>query len=292
MNDDYCDCPDGSDEPGTSACSYVSPLSPHYISDNPTGDVNSTPALPGFYCKNKGHIPSYVPFTSVNDGVCDYQLCCDGSDEFEAVGGIKCENRCKEIGKEYKKIDEARQRALGAAVRKRKELVAEAGRMRKEVEDHISDLVLQEEAARIKVKELETRLAEVERQERGKVVKTPGKAGKIAVLLGLAKDRVEELREALSNVRQQRDSSSERVKELEGILAAFKVEYNPNFNDEGVKRAVRAWEDYAAKERPAEPDAAHERDLDEIVKADGKDAGIDWADFESTDEESDVDVCE
>lgn len=38
VNDDYCDCPDGSDEPGTSACSHL----------------NDTLALPGFYCKNIG----------------------------------------------------------------------------------------------------------------------------------------------------------------------------------------------------------------------------------------------
>lgn len=42
VNDDYCDCPDGSDEPGTSACSAVK-----------QADL----AIPGFYCKNKG--PEY-----------------------------------------------------------------------------------------------------------------------------------------------------------------------------------------------------------------------------------------
>ena len=41
VNDDYCDCPDGSDEPGTSACSAVK-----------AADL----AIPGFYCKNKGVI--------------------------------------------------------------------------------------------------------------------------------------------------------------------------------------------------------------------------------------------
>jgi protein kinase C substrate 80K-H len=38
VNDDYCDCPDGSDEPGTAACSHL----------------NDTLVLPGYYCKNKG----------------------------------------------------------------------------------------------------------------------------------------------------------------------------------------------------------------------------------------------
>jgi protein kinase C substrate 80K-H len=41
INDDYCDCPDGSDEPGTSACSHLN---------------DTSLAIPGFYCKNKGHL--------------------------------------------------------------------------------------------------------------------------------------------------------------------------------------------------------------------------------------------
>ncbi|KAL4325505.1 hypothetical protein GQ457_11G018330 [Hibiscus cannabinus] len=71
LNDDFCDCPDGTDEPGTSAC----------------------PAAK-FYCKNAGHIPQSLFSSRVNDGICD---CCDGSDEYNGKG--KCPNTCWEDGK-------------------------------------------------------------------------------------------------------------------------------------------------------------------------------------------------
>ncbi|XP_057309793.1 uncharacterized protein LOC130647823 isoform X2 [Hydractinia symbiolongicarpus] len=54
VNDDYCDCTDGSDEPGTSAC------------------INGR-----FFC---GPENVELPSSYVNDGICD---CCDGSDEWK-----------------------------------------------------------------------------------------------------------------------------------------------------------------------------------------------------------------
>jgi protein kinase C substrate 80K-H len=279
-----CDCPDGSDEPGTSACAHLSSGSPQV-----PGATNATLVLPGFYCKNKGHIPSYIPFTNVNDGFCD---CCDGSEEFGGVGGVKCENRCAVVGKEWRKQDEARQKSLSNAAKKRKDLVAQAARMRKEVEDRIQSLGTEIAGAEVKVKNLEGELAEVQKKEKGKVVKAAasGKGGKLGVLIELARERMDELRESLIRVRGERDSSRSRLQELEDILSTFKEEYNPNFNDEGVKRAVRAWEDYAARDKGPDVQPAMDRDLDEITKSD-QDNGIDWDEYE-TEDENDTDVCE
>ncbi|XP_024361417.1 uncharacterized protein [Physcomitrium patens] len=66
LNDNFCDCPDGTDEPGTSAC------------------PNSK-----FYCRNVGSAPKLVFASRVNDGICD---CCDGSDEYEKR--VNCANAC------------------------------------------------------------------------------------------------------------------------------------------------------------------------------------------------------
>ena len=59
INDDFCDCKDGSDEPGTSACSHIIIL-----------DSYESTRDRGFYCENKGFRPQYIANSFVNDGIC------------------------------------------------------------------------------------------------------------------------------------------------------------------------------------------------------------------------------
>ncbi|KKK22605.1 hypothetical protein AOCH_004784 [Aspergillus ochraceoroseus] len=291
VNDDFCDCPDGSDEPGTAACAHLSGNSPLSVADRPGhGDQELKAALPGFYCKNKGHKPSYIPFQRVNDGICDYELCCDGSDEWARVGGTKCEDKCKEIGKEWRKREEKRHKAMTAALKKKRDLLVDAGRQQKEVEDHILRLEAEIEGEEIKVKNLEADLEAIKKREESKVVKGK-KAGKVNVLAALAKGRVEELRNALVEVRKERDEIKSRVQELEDILSKFKIEYNPNFNDEGVKRAVRSWEDYAAKGTvDTIVNSARDGDWATISKPDDEESGINWEQWENEVESAEPDT--
>ncbi|XP_006816140.1 glucosidase 2 subunit beta-like [Saccoglossus kowalevskii] len=104
VNDDYCDCKDGTDEPGTAACTNGQ-----------------------FHCTNAGHKPLYLPSSRVNDGICD---CCDTSDEYD--GKVTCDNNCKELGREAKakKIEEMQ--AFNEGYRIRQDYVAEGKQLRDE----------------------------------------------------------------------------------------------------------------------------------------------------------------
>ena len=78
INDDFCDCTkDGSDEPGTSACSYLKSSR--------------------FYCKANPSKNFYIYTSRVDDGICD---CCDGEDET----GVECPNTCKELAKKILEV--------------------------------------------------------------------------------------------------------------------------------------------------------------------------------------------
>lgn len=211
--------------------------------------------------------------------MCDYELCCDGSDEWSGVGGVKCEDRCKDIGAEWKKGEATRQRTRNAAMRERKELVVEAQKIRKEIEEKIVDyrvlLVSDEE----RIKDAEKELVEVENQEKLKVVRAPKTSGKLGMLVSLAQNRINELKSTMGQLKEEKLEAEGRVRQLEELLEKFKVDYNPNFNDEGVKRAVRAWEDYDAAGRLSTGDWQFEQKLDSQL-ADDSEHGIVWEDYE------------
>lgn len=130
VNDNYCDCRDASDEPGTSAC-------PHGR----------------FHCQNEGYLASLIPASFVNDGVCD---CCDTSDEYNS--SAICENTCGVLGEIYRMEQEKNQEIAnrGALIRSQ---YKEEARQRKEqntqlLEQYKRDLREKEDA----IKRLEDEL--------------------------------------------------------------------------------------------------------------------------------------
>lgn len=103
VNDNYCDCSDGSDEPGTSAC-----------------EKNK------FYCENRDHEPQYLLSSRVNDGICD---CCDGMDEWDT--DVACPNTCIELGRKIKEELKRLEEVEELGYKKRSEYINQ-GRLKKE----------------------------------------------------------------------------------------------------------------------------------------------------------------
>lgn len=292
VNDNTCDCPDGSDEPGTAACASIDPLSPGQpLPGSTSGTTSSENILPGFWCENKGHIGMYVPFIYVNDGVCDYDLCCDGSEEYQHVNGVKCDNRCAQIGKEYRKLQDEKRSKLERANKQRKAMAQQAAELRAGVEARLTELV--GEVARLESRrdDLKKAHAQAVLEDQGKIVKGDNEGGKLGMLVSLAKQRVEELRNTLANIVEQRDDLRREADELREILRKLKEEYNPNFNDAGVKAAVKSFEDYAARDAADTKDVIPDSEIGEILKEDSESTGVDWRAFEEL-QQDDTEVCE
>jgi len=118
INDNYCDCEDGSDEPGTGACS---------------GQEGTL-----FHCANVGSTPRLVYASRVGDGICD---CCDGSDEADLVErrpqATACRNTCQEEGERHRTEREAKLKDLRAGLQVKTETISQAKQQKQEKEAEI-----------------------------------------------------------------------------------------------------------------------------------------------------------
>lgn len=128
VNDDYCDCQDGSDEPGTAAC--------------PNGS---------FHCTNAGFRPAFIPSSRINDGICD---CCDTTDEYNS--GAACQNTCKELGhKERKHLEKMAEIAKEGFLLKQ-QLIHEAKRTLEDKKGKLTDVQGSKKDLEAKVEALRT----------------------------------------------------------------------------------------------------------------------------------------
>ncbi|XP_076235961.1 glucosidase 2 subunit beta [Calliopsis andreniformis] len=127
VNDDYCDCADGSDEPGTPACTNGS-----------------------FYCENSGYKARYIPSTWVNDGICD---CCDASDEY--ASNKECPNNCNELGKEARLEQQKAEELVKEGNKIRVEMIGKGKQLKNDYQARLVKLRADYEEAELVKKEKE-----------------------------------------------------------------------------------------------------------------------------------------
>ncbi|KAM4598710.1 glucosidase 2 subunit beta isoform 2-T2 [Polymixia lowei] len=128
VNDDYCDCKDGSDEPGTAAC--------------PNGS---------FHCTNAGFRPGFIPSSRINDGICD---CCDTTDEYNS--GTTCQNTCRELGRKEKESLQKMAEIAKEGFLLKQQLIHEAKRGQEEKQGQVTELQTKRKGMEEKMEALRT----------------------------------------------------------------------------------------------------------------------------------------
>ncbi|KAF9299531.1 hypothetical protein BGZ74_008889 [Mortierella antarctica] len=209
VNDDYCDCLDGSDEPGTSACGNGF-----------------------FYCANEGHVPARIKTSRVNDGVCDPD-CCDGSEEYSGLA--ECPNVCEEVG------------AVAKQERARLQLIQQEGsKLRK---GYIDFGKAAKAKMVLDLAQFQAQTEDVERAvEEAKKILDAATFAQEEYHEGSKGDREASRREQLAPLIQEQASRLARAKNVRNKLRAtlqnLKANYNKNYHDTAVKNTITGFDDY------------------------------------------------
>ncbi|KAF9964481.1 hypothetical protein BGZ70_006384 [Mortierella alpina] len=211
VNDDYCDCADGSDEPGTSACG--------------TGY---------FYCENVGHLPSSIKTSRVNDGVCEPE-CCDGTDEYD--GQVQCPNVCEEVGREARKERERVQAIQEQGSRLRKEYIQHGKTAKLKLQQELETLQGKIDQIQKTASEAKEKLDEATEVQEKFLEGSKSKREETRRLQ--LKPLIEEQTRRLQHSRDSRDR-------LRKTLQDLKENHNKNYHDLAVKNTVSGFDEYVS----------------------------------------------
>lgn len=216
INDGFCDCPDGSDEPATHACPYAA----------------NEPLM--FYCENKGFFPRLLERHKLNDGVCDYDICCDGSDEW--ISRL-CPDKCEQVRQQYDNYVQETVSKVSAALETRKQYVEKAQSAKKSLEQKLA--AARAEAAEAEIlaakRQKELQQAEMDAQNAPQDTSDPG-----------LEEYGQKIKDTLEAYKKQAEQQQQELQKLQNMVADLAANYNPNFNDAAVKKCVRLYGDYVS----------------------------------------------
>ncbi|SCU85365.1 LADA_0D07074g1_1 [Lachancea dasiensis] len=216
INDDYCDCPDGSDEPGTGACGELS----------------------RFYCQNDGFAPRYVAGFKVGDGVCD---CCDCSDE--PNGATAAPFTCSQLHDQFNTLVKRELEGYENGVTALRKLERRHGL------DSNKDNTVNQRSA---VEKLEVEADIATRNHKACVAELAATKESYhdklqqenPLMLRLEQLDISSITNTIHDIFSQAEYLSTAYQQLIKILDTLKDTYNPNLNDDVVNRNMQRFDHF------------------------------------------------